>query len=147
LRPGRAETAPTLFDHFTGRSHPKVPRHPTVSLRPLDPVAQRVESVPNPDIVGNRGDERDFLDEVLIGERVQILVVGILSALESLANDARDIRDRPDAGQRALEFPAHVRRLHRTSRADHWNSKRHARHALDNQAVPIFLAKAWKRGT
>ena len=73
-------------DDVTGRPYPKVPRFDALFGRCGLPLAERVEAVPNPDIIGDCGNQSDFLNEVFVGKCVETLVVRILRALEAFSD-------------------------------------------------------------
>ena len=98
-------------------------------LRRTLPIPQRVKPIANPNVVGYGFDERNFLHEILVGQRVVSLIVGILNGFQTFADDVRDECERADRRKRALKLPAHLRWLQRPACRNHWKAKRDCRHS------------------
>src|SRR6476659_8684865 len=97
---------------YTAKSR-ETPRWLAV-LSDVLPLAERIETVPDPNIVRNSFGERELLHQVFIGQRIMALIVREFHAFQAFANDARDKRDRSDGWKRALKLPRHLRGLDRT---------------------------------
>src|SRR6266849_6191757 len=72
------------------------------------PLAERDESVANPDVVGNCSNQLDLLNQPVVGKGDQAWILRVMRGLETVSNDPGYEGNGFDGGQRALKVAAYL---------------------------------------